>query len=310
MPDTFYPRIIHDIDIYVDGIVRIAAQTGLYCLDSENWARYTTDNGLPGTVVTSVVMYNNTGWALTDGGLACFSGGEWETIPEPEGFGLKLYYDMDISPDGTLWFATQQHGIISYDSITWAKYTTENGDIPDNYVNNVAAGEDGRIRFSILSDDENVNGLYCFSGDTYSSYRTTGPVHPSVLKVTVDVNDTVYFLSDSGISYFDGDQIVPYYKGSDFEDIWYYELDGVVDNNGNTWYVGPHGLTCYAGGQWIDYSDEEYLKDKKTLSIITDFNNIVWVGTDSGAVSFDGESWTVHNATTGFTDGLVECFAH
>jgi len=313
MPGTFYPRRIYDIVVDTHGTVWIAANMGVYRLDGDEWTRYKIDESQPQHPVHSLVEINNTILAVGNHGLAVYAEGEWKIIPQTDGFRVGSDPDMVVSTEGSIWFATQQIGIVKYDGSNWTRYKRENGYLPNNSVNNVVFDEDGAVWFSVYKKAATrglICGLYRFNGDSYDSYspyHTVGPLDPTVLKVTVGKDTTVYFLGDSGISYFDGAHVAPFYTEADFKDVWYYELDGVVDTNGTTWYGGPQGLRSFDGETWIEYAPDESLKGKRILSFAVDKNNVVWIATDMGAFSYNGENWVHHNADNGFTDEGVRC---
>lgn len=70
-----------------------------------------------------------------------------------------------------------------------------------------------------------------------------------------------------------------------------------VDRSGNVWAGSSYadgGLAFYDGNSWKVYTkDNSPLPCNKIRKIAEDFNNNIWIGTDSGLVKYNGMEWTV-----------------
>jgi hypothetical protein len=85
--------------------VGVETHTGYFA--KENWALYSTDNGLINNDVISIAEDDQGGlWFGTYGGVSSFSGGTWTSYNVESGLLSDTVYDIAFDLDGSVWFAT------------------------------------------------------------------------------------------------------------------------------------------------------------------------------------------------------------
>jgi hypothetical protein len=101
-----------DIDVASDGTLWIASWEELLAYDGDEWARFTTADGLPSGAINSVaVAPNGEVWVGTienhegesSGGVARFNGDAWTTFDETDGLYASAVTALAIGPDGSVW---------------------------------------------------------------------------------------------------------------------------------------------------------------------------------------------------------------
>jgi ligand-binding sensor domain-containing protein len=109
-----------DLAFAPDGVLWIATLGGLSRFDGQNWTSYSASDGLVSDTVRAIAV-TPTGdvWVGTTEGVGRFDGSTWTTYLS----GMQAW-QVDVAPDGALWFASQRAGIHRYDPEQdgWAQY--------------------------------------------------------------------------------------------------------------------------------------------------------------------------------------------
>ncbi len=129
-----------DMAIAPDGSVWAATLAGVSHLVGERWITYTQADGLIGNAVQAVaVTPGGQVWAGTTDGASRFDGESWTTYLA----GARVW-NLDVAPDGSVWFAADGIGVSRYlpAGDAWTTYTTADG-LPGLNVTALAAGPAG-----------------------------------------------------------------------------------------------------------------------------------------------------------------------
>ncbi|MFA9566463.1 MAG: two-component regulator propeller domain-containing protein, partial [Acidimicrobiales bacterium] len=101
-----------DMAVAADGTLWVASGEEVLAYDGDEWARFTTADGLPSDGISSVaVAPNGDVWVGTaddfqgdpSGGVARFDGGAWTTFDEADGLYASAVTALTVGSDGTVW---------------------------------------------------------------------------------------------------------------------------------------------------------------------------------------------------------------
>lgn len=135
--------------------------------DGNKWESWTTPNSS---------IYNNwfihslkfdkenvfwVGGIMEDQYLARFDGKELQLIDGIIGEVNKIEFDNN----GVMWLATKG-GLMKYDGSQFVSYTTQNSNIPENYLSDLVIDDKGNIWLACLRN------LVCFDGKDFIKYET------------------------------------------------------------------------------------------------------------------------------------------
>lgn len=194
-----------------------ASAVGLSRLSGEQWASWTTDDGLPAAVVTSLAVADDgTVWAGTrpaeddpegaQGGVWRFDGTRWTSWTVRDGLASHDVEDVAVDEVGTVWAATER-GVSRFDGSDWATYTTNDG-LADNEVSAVVVGPAGAVWAGTY------DGIARFDGDEWISEPTalnlTEPLAHGLVSHLATGPDEMWARalapSGTGLSRFDGQE--------------------------------------------------------------------------------------------------------
>lgn len=145
-----------DVAIAPDGSVWAATSAGVSHLVGEHWITYTQADGLVSNAVQAIaVTPQGQVWVGTVNGASRFDGGAWTTHLA----GARVW-DLDIAPDGSVWFAADGIGVSRYSPAgdAWTTYTPADG-LPGLNVTAIAAGPVGDAWVTVPWE-----GVYRFDG--------------------------------------------------------------------------------------------------------------------------------------------------
>ena len=102
---------VFDIAFTPDGTAWVAAEDGLRRFDGFEWERFGTNAGLPSTFMRAVgVTAKGELWVGSDAGVGVFDGQRLKYDPRGSLTGLanSSVREIDVDPDGTVWFSCDQ----------------------------------------------------------------------------------------------------------------------------------------------------------------------------------------------------------
>jgi len=229
-------------------------------------------------------------------GIGRFDGESWDIY----NFGISFNYVYEIAEDndGVMWFATEG-GILSFDGVTWNKFTTEYTTEDDLYyktVTSVAIAHDGSKWFATYG------GVSRFDGTTWTNYtkENSGLVDNIIYSILVDLKGVIWFRSDHFIVSFDGTKWESYPYG--FNRMWWWSHPITVDENNVKWIIAREGVMSFNGTTWTSYTKENSgLASNKVLCCATAQGKQWFVTSHDFVISpdnyyciiseFDGTTW-------------------
>jgi ligand-binding sensor domain-containing protein len=170
---------VYGIDVDAKGRIWFGTEGGVSVFDGKKWASWSHKDGLgadngkalkaspntglgtrsrhdlatllsgeatynPSYVFSILVAKDQSIWAGTwGGGVGRWSGKEWTNYTMREGMAGNIVYSIAQSPDGVLWFGTDQ-GLTRYDGTNWKQYRKQDG-LLDNNVYSIAIAPNGDV---------------------------------------------------------------------------------------------------------------------------------------------------------------------
>lgn len=207
----------------------------------------------------------------SDGAVTAYSAGD----------DIQLYgilYSIDIAPDGTIWIACYDWGVVHFDGETWTAYTEADGLPPNPHYGSLEFAPDGTVWLQTVHE-----GVFRFDGDTWASY--VDDVSPEYLCGSLHVapDGSAWIGSYEGIWHLDGESAILYAPPGlesppDFPE-GYVSVVGVAPN-GAVWCGTKDEMLRFDGQDWTAYDETTY-----RTAAIGDFGHNMWE-TDGGTVRY------------------------
>ena len=261
----------------------------------------------------------------------------WQT-----GQGLWQHSIEDIAhtPDGYLWFATQD-GLVRFDGVRFTDFNKRNSKwIGHDFVHALLASNDGslwvgtedgltRIKdggFVIYTTEKGLpnnriyslceskdggiwigtfGGLVHFKDEIFTVYTPkNGLLNESVRVIYEDTHTQLWVGTDTGLYQFKDGSFVAYpIEGFPHN----YVVDDIFeDKEGNLWIGTINGLTFFKDGKFTTYTTKDGLPNSAIRSIKQDKGGNLWLGTYGGGLYlFKDGKFTSYTTKEGLSDDYV-----
>lgn len=280
---------------------------GRYNAASDEWTRFTTDDGLPSNNILSIFRASD-GTILvgTEQGVARFDGTRFEAIEQGPPYGVN---GITEDAEGRLYFAGGG-GLWRFNPANndWQEFSQNTGDITVYALYGGFLAADGKLYFGsdgggpIVYDGEEFN--YFYTDDSLVSYAVSRILRAS--------NDELWFIQTGG-GYPD--------RYSLSEGRWHEYIDPpcgceplAYDANGNLWAnEWPNSFHIFTpDGQDTRIGPEQgLLEESYVWSVAFAPDGGAWLGTETGVAYFNGErvDRIMRAAEAGFaSDSVREVF--
>ncbi len=235
-------------------------------------AQYTGDNGLISNAITSVVQAK-TGfiWITSYNGIMRFDGQKVDVFDRTKipFLTTDAFYKAYLSPDSSLWFASQGSGIVVYKNSTFKSLDSTSQTLPRS-VRCLLMEPDGGVWAGA-----NNAGLFFIKKEKisridYSELNTAG-----ILDLAKDKNGVLWIATDGeGLYSFDG-KALRHVDGLLSETV-----NTLMVSHDNTLVIGTtNGLNLLKGQKLTQY---DALKNYQINALTSDGQSRIWVGTELG----------------------------
>lgn len=255
---------------------------------------------------------------------------EVDATPTQQGDAPDLPEPISADGAGMACLGLRDGGISCIDEDGWETYTTENSDLPSNYVANGTVCPDDRLAVAHVDgvsffdgedwehiakpdDFSSADGIACgedgeiwiahfkgvsryFDGEwtTYGSSKlaTGDSANDLVYDVAVDEDGKVWAVTSRSVAMFDDDEWTIFQKGDGFEEDMFFDALA-LDSEGRPWVGYSNGVAVYEDEQWKLLNKPGF----DTIKGIT-FNaeGHLWLATlSNGATAYNGNTWTTYN---------------
>jgi ligand-binding sensor domain-containing protein len=240
---------------------------GLLKYDGSQWTRHTTQDGLPGDVIYSVVVAHDEAiWLTTDNGIARYDGQSWipyltTTTQTP----LSEIWELAVAPDGTLWGFG--YHVVYFDGKSWIE--TIERPKGAGYLVGLAFAADSTVWIAGMDGIVQYDGQNW--GSIYSPWKSVTKASVSAFAAAPDGSLWIGLSIDCGVLF---DCTTPSSSGQ--------EARKMIP-----------GVYRFDGMKWKAFSTKDGLVDNEICSIVAGSDGSMWFGSCSQGVSrFDGQSWT------------------
>lgn len=107
---SYNPNYVFSIHAAPDGVIWAGTWGGgVSRFDGKRWSNFTTQDGLAGNIVYSMVQdEKGVFWFGTDKGVSRYDGKTWKNLGKPEGLFDTHVYALAVTPDGDIWAGTKR----------------------------------------------------------------------------------------------------------------------------------------------------------------------------------------------------------
>ena len=249
--------------------------------------------------------------------------------------GINSVSGIAIDRHNNKWISTTEEGIVKYDGRDFTKFTSANSTIPSDRTHAITTDNNGNVWFgssnflvkysggeftkyslpstkkydevaSLLIDGKNFwvgstrSGLYKFENgelqhmDTYASLI---PAERMDTTATATDNGEIWIGTSGGIIHIDKDDNRTVLMESN--DTVNKVKDIHIDKDKNVWIALHFTDTCLlriCGSDTVAFTTRNCPIERNSVTnISSDGENLLWVGTEKGLYSFDGNRWTSFN---------------
>lgn len=212
-------------------------------------------DGLPGTRTLSLYHddHDRT-WIGTPRGVAILENGEVR-IPEAELLQSAYPYRMIGGPDGRIWLATEQHGLLIHEPGGDTTQLTAEDGLSDEALWDMDVAADGAVWVG-----SNGDGLFRVGpgGDIRRYTERDGLVDDFVWQVLVDDTGNIWAYTNRGLSRFDGDVFRNYGERDGLLHLEGGATGALQTSDGQLWFASADGLMRYDPRR-------EYVNDTRPL---------------------------------------------
>lgn len=199
----------------------------------------------------------------------------------------------------SIWIATENDGVVTFDGSNWRKFTIEDG-LPSNKT------------YSLTVDNKNNiwvgtwDGVAKFDGQHWSvpyTVQNSGIFNNHVISIDFEDDGSIWFGHiNHGISYYRAkDAKWIHYTAENHKITGNQVRDIIIDsssrNSSSTWIAtADGGITRFENGEWTKYSANQGLLSADVRALAIDRYNRVWAATERGVQYFDGKIWIKYNS--------------
>jgi ligand-binding sensor domain-containing protein len=279
-----------------DGTVWVAlGGGGVSKYDGGIWTNYTDADGLCSNSIWAIAedLDGNIWAGSTDAGVSVFDGISWNTYTVSDGIVGNAVVEILVTKLGDVWLGTA-NGVSVWDGVSFTNLTLNEG-MPSNLVRDLYQDFNGNICVG------SSNGIGMYNGADWT-YLTTddGLQTNNILQITQMQNGDFLFATNIGMIHYDGTNFTLLdYDNGIASDI----VRGItVVSNGDIWLSTPfHGISIVDTENVFNNIRTNLNLVNDEINVLDAVGNTLWVGTNEGANSFNGEIWRTFNTQ----DGLI-----
>lgn len=281
--------------IETDGNTKwIGTPAGLVVFDGVTWTVYNKDNSsLPDNNILCIhIDKQKTKWIGTGDGMVAIRGDNWETY-------MSNYdvHSITSAPDGKIWIG-YSCGLTIFDGLNWTNYSTFNSGLLDERIITMTADSSGSVWMSTPDNGYNPTGppydvprLSSFDESewTYYSSSISCLFNNRVLKLRTDKTGKIWMGTYKGLITFDGSEWMIYdTTNSPLESVIVKDI-ALTDSLAWIASINYGGLASFDGTNWQIYDFHQL----SPLSIATDTDGTVWIGTQDGLIAYNPDGLTL-----------------
>ena len=293
---------VMDIAEDKNGLIYFAAYGGgILVYDEGVIDTINTDDGLLTNNITQIrILKNGTMlFAGDDGSITEFKDSKFDNWAEKVNFPKYDIFDIYVSPDGKLYFATEK-GLVIVDGKSYSVITTKDGLITD-YLWSVKGDSKGTI---YIGTNLGINKL--IDGKVTTVSINGKPFRNGVFKIVISLDGKVYFASNGGVVVEQDDnvELIKENNGLIADDTWW-----VMQGNNGFLYFGSagRGVSIYDPKEKIiNFNKNSGLQFENVLSIKKDRKGSYYFATGRGLMRYANNKLDVFTSSEGERSNIIE----
>jgi ligand-binding sensor domain-containing protein len=290
-----------------------------------NFMHYNVDDGLP-QANADCLLQDSLGnlWISTQVGAVRFDGSNYFLLNEEKGLASHLVRKIFLDSKQNLWFGTY-HGLSFYNYDTITNFTTNQG-LPDNYINFIWNDQNDvlwvmtgkgaaylhkgkfekidlpdaslQLYSSKLYEGEvylaTNKGLWIQKNKTFRKSKYSELEKFQIVDIEFFNNRTWLTTHENGLVTIGENDTITYYN-SNTGFITNYTTKLLRTYNDHLW-IGTegNGAIRYDGKEFVQFSEENGMKNTSVLDLIEDSEINIWFGGRNGIVMFNPHNPFVH----------------
>ncbi|HCW08059.1 MAG TPA: hypothetical protein DGG95_11920, partial [Cytophagales bacterium] len=245
-------------------------------LTQSSFTQWTGDNGLVSNNITSAIRdRNGFVWITSYNGIMRFDGVQVYVFDQTKIPFLVsgAFYSVYEDKEGTLWFSSQNSGIVLYKSGKFERLDPEGKILPKS-IRCLQLAEDGTVWVG-----SNNFGLFKIQNNEITKIESPELSKVSILDIKIDANGNLWIATDGkGVFKYDGKRF------KNLANLTSRVVNSIAVASDNTLFFGtPDGLDVLKNDK---VTRSNILKDFQINKIICDRYNRVWFGTELGLGRF------------------------
>jgi ligand-binding sensor domain-containing protein/class 3 adenylate cyclase len=251
---------------------------GVSRFNGSTFKTYNQAKGLVGNDVTCITEDRDGNiWIGTSEGASKFNGTGFRNYNDSSGLVVnKGIYSILVDDQGIVWFGSRGGGLIRMDGTGFRHFTTEDG-LPSNSVFAIAQTHDKRIWLSCSK------GIASFDGNSFETYQASSG--KTYFSIATGHDGSVWFggTPGNGVLQYKNGRLTSVDLPLEVKDDFIGAL--VVDDRDRIWLATDHGVLKLQDGEFQLFTQEMGLSANGILSVATDIEGNIWIGTQGGGVN-------------------------
>lgn len=283
-----------------DGKIWIGTDAGLAYKENDNIYSPPVFDPVKEAVVLSIYEDSDGSvWVATEGsGLWKYDmSGTFANISNRHGYRNMMARAVVEGDNGVIWVGTSV-GLFSFDGTGFKKYRPSDG-MPEVPVNEMKVNSKGELWMATGA------GLMVMKEGETDIYDAEAGLNDGRLHSLSFTDDGVWVGSESGASFFDGENFENYTSENGLNAVIVYET--MVDREGNVW-LGTlgGGANIFLGNLFQNYSVDTGLANNVIVGFEEDHLGNIWIATYGGGIhKYDGSELEHYSQADGLVDDKV-----
>lgn len=296
--DGLVESIVYHINQSSKGYLLISTDGGLSIFDGINFKNFNTANGLPSPYVNYTIEDSKENLLIgTYDGLAVFDGVNFTQLNSASGLTDNLIWTIEEIDDSTVWLGTAK-------GITELINYKKNELVMPEAIATSAVWSIKKINKKILVASN--KGLWEYNNGRFTpvesdSFRSNLPC----FNIFKDRNGVVWVGSSEGLIKIDGQTLSLIDDLPIEKKVIYWITD---DPDGSLWLATQKGLLNYSNGVSKFYDKKTGLSDNSALTLFTDRENNIWIGTNYGISLLSDKRFTIKGEEAGIKNSIWSIF--
>ncbi|NQY06930.1 MAG: hypothetical protein HRT68_12270 [Flavobacteriaceae bacterium] len=217
------------------------SENGVLKIVGENVYQYTTESGLSGNDVLSIIEDRSGNyWFCTNGnGITKLTNTTFSHYTEVEKFSSDYVWGILEDSKGNIWFNTNGSGIAKYDGKSFTYYTTREG-LPSDIVLTMIEDKDQNIWIGT-----SYGGISRFDGEQFTSFSVEQGLCNDIVWSILETENGLWLGTERGLSLFNPEKesFDNYFKADGLKGLDFFRGSTLLDHEQNAWFGSGKTLT-------------------------------------------------------------------